>query len=86
MKFRKAPLEPILARMARGAPLYYPTETWYVGPPLTILMSLIVAMLRTNRFTRTMAGPSEGDGQQFCVTFTFNCTIIKKAKKRKSKF
>jgi len=27
---------------------------------LTILMSLIVAMLRTNRFTRTMAGPSKG--------------------------
>lgn len=28
------------------------------GPPLTILMSLMVAMLRTKRFTRTMAGPS----------------------------
>lgn len=44
------------ARVARGAPLHYPTKI--MGPPLTILMSLMVAMLRTNRFTWTMAGPS----------------------------
>lgn len=43
--------------LARVAPLHYP-KLGVAGAPLTILMSLIVAMLRTNRFTRTMAGPS----------------------------
>lgn len=54
---------PMLARVAVST--LYP-NAWCRRKTLTILMSLIVAMLRTNRFTRTMAGPSGATDKTTC--------------------